>query len=256
MIKEAEHLKASFTRPSGKSRADLMYVHECDDAYFHYTSHVDKQTREKIKRGEFVELEKLLPKYKFKKRQNGETKLEIIGKDDGQSFLVPLSERPNNDTVSSFRQWDRAFRVYSGIYSKANPDRAEELHQYINSIETASETFAWDNVYAYDEVFRNLMEEFPRRPWGMICQQAWSLIPRDPAPKQNGGNSFKKSGFKRKDGDTEICYRFNKGRCSFGTSSRYYHRCSHRNKSGHAMNVCRKRDKDKKAKERSETASD
>ena len=122
---------------------------------------MDKTTKEKIKRGEFVELEKLLPKNKFKHKSQ-DTKLEIIGKEDGQSYLVPLSERPNNNTISSFRQWDKAFRVYSGIYTKANPERADELLQYVNSTETAAETFAWDNVCAYDEVFRNLMEEYPR----------------------------------------------------------------------------------------------
>ena len=187
LIRDAEHLKASVTRPSGKK--DLLYVHQCDDAFFHYTAHVDKVLKEKIKKGEFMELEKLLPKQKFEKR-SAETKLEIIDKDDGQSYIVPVSDRPNNNTISSFRRWDRAFRVYSSIYTRANPDGADELLQYVNSFETAAEPFAWDNVYAYDETFRNLMEEFPQRLWGIIYQQAWSLMLRNSAPNRASGTGY------------------------------------------------------------------
>ena len=66
---------------------------------------------------------------------------------DGQSYIVPLSERSNNSNViSSFRQQDKAFRVYSGIYCRANPSRSDELLQY--SIECAVESFSWESVYA------------------------------------------------------------------------------------------------------------
>ena len=51
--------------------------------------------------------------------------------------------------------------------------------QNANTIEMTSELFAWENVCAYDEGFRNLMEEFPERPWGLICQQEWGLMLTD-----------------------------------------------------------------------------
>ena len=79
---------------------------------------------------------------------------------------MPVSDKDNGSRViNSFRKWDKAFRIYSGIYTKANPGSANEMLQYANTIETAAETFTWENVYAYDEGFRSLMEEFPDRPW-------------------------------------------------------------------------------------------
>ena len=115
--------------------------------------------KDKIKKGKFVELEKLIPKPKFKKK-GLETKLEIVGKKNSQSYYLPLFERDNTGVINNFRTWERAFRAYVEIYTRAHPDRADELDellQYINSIETAAETFAWNNVFAYDEVFHKLM---------------------------------------------------------------------------------------------------
>ena len=120
------------------------------------------------------------------------------------------------------------------------------------------QSFSWDNVYTYDEVFSNLMEEYPNLPWGIIHQQAWSLMLRESAPNKpfNGNGPYRKplSQFKKKD-DKEVCYRFNKGRCSFGSSCRYDHKCSFCHKTGHPTNNCRKKEKEgKKSKEKLETS--
>ena len=36
----------------------------------------------------------------------------------------------------------------------------------------------------------------------------------------------------------EVCYRFNKEKCSFGQNCKYEHQCSHCSKTGHAATVC------------------
>ena len=73
-------------------------------------------------------------------------------------------------SINSFKKWEQAFHVYAGIYSKQHPHRAWELIEYISSIETAPETFTWDNIYCYDQIFCDLMEEFPNHnlPTGMV----------------------------------------------------------------------------------------
>ena len=64
LIIEAEKFKAAVNTPQGIS-ANVHYANgmvKDDDEFFHITCHVDTNTIARIERGEFVELEKLLPK--------------------------------------------------------------------------------------------------------------------------------------------------------------------------------------------------
>ena len=58
-----------------------------DDDFFHLTCHIDPNLIHKIEKGEFVELEKLLPKDKLSKSSE-ENRLEWVQRDGG-TFLVP-----------------------------------------------------------------------------------------------------------------------------------------------------------------------
>ena len=103
LILEVEKFKASLTPPKGKdnslfladnaeraaypgvsgSSGELME----DDDFFHITCHVDPTLRTKIEKGEYVELERLLVKDRFRKR-GGEDRLEFFHK-DGHTYLAP-----------------------------------------------------------------------------------------------------------------------------------------------------------------------
>ena len=76
-----------------------------DDDFFHLTCHIDPNLFHKIEKGEFVELEKLLPKDKLGGRDDN--RLEWVQKDGG-TFLVPAQR---DSKISSFRRWEQAFRV-------------------------------------------------------------------------------------------------------------------------------------------------
>ena len=70
-----------------------------DDDFFHLTCHIDPNLIHRIEKGEFVELEKLLPKDKLGK--NGEdNRLEWIQRDGG-TYLVPAQR---DSKISSFRR--------------------------------------------------------------------------------------------------------------------------------------------------------
>ena len=58
MIMDAERSKARMNRPSGND--DTLYQKE--DKFFHYSAHVDKSLKDKIKLGEYVDLAKLIVK--------------------------------------------------------------------------------------------------------------------------------------------------------------------------------------------------
>ena len=101
-----------------------------------------------------MDLVKLLPRNRYK--NDNKHKMELLSK-DGQSYYVPIKINDReNLSINSFKQWERAFRVYAGIYSKRHPHRAWELIEYINSTEQAAETFTWEYVYCYDRILVTL----------------------------------------------------------------------------------------------------
>ena len=75
-----------------------------DDDFFHLTCHIEPSLIHKIKKGEFIELEKLLPKDKLNNK-NEENKLEWVQRDGG-TFLVPVQR---DGKINSFKRWEQAF---------------------------------------------------------------------------------------------------------------------------------------------------
>ena len=147
MIRDAERLKATIVRPPGMAFQSNVTHSGCDDSFFQSVCHVDKQTREKIKRGESVDLVKLLPRNKY--LSEDQHKMGIFSK-DGATFFVPITSTDEEVlSINNFKKWE--------------PHRAWELLEYMNSIETAAETFSWKSIYCYERIFRDLMEEFSCR---------------------------------------------------------------------------------------------
>ena len=81
-----------------------------DDDFFHLTCHIEPSLIHKIEKGEFIELEKLLPKEKFNRGE--ENRLKWVQRDGG-TFLVPAQR---DSKIGSFRRWEQAFRAYATIY--------------------------------------------------------------------------------------------------------------------------------------------
>ena len=129
-----------------------------DDDFFHVTCHVDSGLKSKIQQGDFVDLDKLIPKEKgvggnpFQE----EGAMELVSR-DGHTFFMPA--RSSEAKITSLKCWDQAFRIYAAIYTEANPIRATEIWCYVYVIHKASQ---WDNVSFYDITFRRLMAE---KPW-------------------------------------------------------------------------------------------
>ena len=129
------------------------------------------------------------------------------------------------------------------MYSRAHPERASELFQYSHIISMIASQFHWDNVYMYDKDFRLHMARHPERSWAIILQQAWSLRLKDKLNNHNSNNGNYGQGRNGKGNNNknkEICRRFNRGRCSYGSTCRYEHKCNFCNKYGHPVIHCRK----------------
>ena len=221
-----------------------------DDDFFHIICHIDPQIIIKIKKGEFVELEKLLQKPEHLNYETNDRKSITIER-EGEKFAIPCKIRDNK--ITNVRKWEQAFRVYATIYSQANPHRAAEIWQYVDIINQAAYKFNWESVAKYDFIFRHLMEKKPHRSWARTYTQVWTMelcagTSRD--SKESGRNSdFRRNGGNKSTPESSqqswkdrCCWKFNKtGSCPYGKDCRFDHRCTFCGSYNHpSMNCDRK----------------
>ena len=255
LIDEADANKArkSTTNPGKPIDWDLdlnkqFHLVIVDEDFLLVAAHVDSTTYGKIITGEYVDFAKLLPRDRV--QQEDDHRLQMVFR-GGHAYWVPANDR-DLQSIHSFGRWEQAFRVYSDIYLRRHPDRSTELIQYNHVIYSASLSYVWDNIYAYDKDFRLHLGRHPDRSWGIILQQSWSMWLKDRLVKsdfrsrnndQTPGR-YAEASTNDKDekavGVNRICRRYNKGRCSFGPSCRYEHRCSYCFKFGHSIINCQK----------------
>ena len=208
-----------------------------DEDFLLVAAHVDEATKVKIRNFEYIDFGKLLPCDKILEEEDH--RLMWINK-GGQPWLVPAADAERLDkgeVITSFSKWDQAFKIYSDILMARFPDKTGELLQYNHIIQTASQTFVWDNIYRYDKDFRIHISNHPDRTWSTILQLSWSLRLKE---KIKGEINY----LQRKGGSTpkgEHYRRFQHGKCTFGLNCKYDHRCTICNKSGHGAHICRAR---------------
>ena len=198
-------------------------------------AHIDESLHNHILTFKYTDFRKLISKGRYA-REDDQQRMEIVNK-NGLSYLSPVSD--NSVNISGYPRWEQAFRVYSNIITSRYPTKSSELLQYNHTIHTASTSYAWENMYAYDREFRNHIARHPYRSWAIILQQAWTMLLKDRVVRTNhpfnksNGNRFKK----------EICKRFNKGKCHLGLSCKYEHWCEvpKCGKFGHGAHICHNR---------------
>ena len=243
-----------FVKPDGLAPIDseILFLRnfDQDDEFFHVTSQIDPSLHIKIERGEFIDLERLLPREKAGGGKSGSEELnrqlyQLITQGRNNYLEPPV---PKSGRVNSIRKWDQAFRVFAAIYTHANPERASEIWQYIYVIHTVAASNPLDNVYFYDINFRELMASKPWRSWGKTYTQGWNMAfnnnnltyASNNGNTQNSGSNRANGGYKTwKD---ECCWRFNKNQCKkSGNDCNYDHRCTYCAGWNHGFFNCRKR---------------
>ena len=252
-ILEAEKFKATLEHPQGMSVDSLANLERLrfwdnDDDFFHIICHIEQQLVEKIQRGEFIELAKLLQKPDHLRGDDEGGKLNLINK-DGEEYLIRTKN--SAEKVNSIRKWDQAFRTYAAIYCQKHPTRAVEMLQYADVINQAALKFNWESVSKYDYVFRQLMAKKPFRSWAKTYTQGWTLIlsGNDNASRQigqvrNGQNLTGRS--QKGDWRDNCCWNYNKRECRFGKNCRFEHRCTFCGAYGHPSQSCLKKNNAKR----------
>ena len=240
IVKNAERSRAKLYEVPGK---EVYSVAKIDKDYQVIDAHVEEAIQIKIQSFEYVDLSKLLQKHKIFGRDK-EQRMEFVTK-NGFTYLSPISER-DMVQINSYHKWEQAFRIYCNILTAKFPGKANELFQYSHTIQTASMAYHWENVYAYDKEFCQHIGRNPQRSWGVILQQAWTMLLKDRICNQSN-HLFQKGNFSGGKGnkkDQEPCRRFNRGKSTFELSCKFDHRCSvpKCGKFGHSAHICRLRD--------------
>ena len=96
------------------------------------------------------------------------------------------------------------------------------------------------------------MLKHPERSWGIILQQAWPMGLQDRVIRNGniGGSTMSSTPTgmeptplsKKK----KICWDYNSGKCTFGFSCKFDHRCGICGKLGHGLSIVKKLNKKKK----------
>ena len=217
-----------------------------DERYTLVGANVDGSMRKKIQDGEYIDFARLVPRDKVIMQQ--EDRLELVNLNGKPSFRS-INE---GEIINNFGKWEQAFRVFSTIYTDAHPHKAKELIQYNHIIYSTALTWIWSNVYAYDIAFRIHISENPGRNWGIMLEQAWSvrlieriphnisMVKNSPAVIDQGSSGGGRSGRK-------LCWKYNKGNCTYGLNCKFDHKCGICSKFGHGAHNCRKGRPDKQA---------
>ena len=247
MVREAEQARAQMYEIEGKPENNFLLhpnqaqnVALIDNDYQMIDVHIEESMKKKILSFEYVDLSKLIKN----KSCDDENRLEFVTR-NGLTYLTPVGDRDGGSNINSYIKWEQAFRVYCNVLTAKYPSKATELLQYNHIIYSASTAYVWENVYAYDKEFHHHIGWHSCRSWNVILQQAWTMILKDRI-RYDHSNAHR--GSKQGKRDREPGGRFNKGRCTFGLSCKFDHRCSVRKcgKFGHGAHQCRlKSDNDK-----------
>ena len=149
---------------------------EVDQDFLVVGNHVDKQIRNRIENGEFMDFSRLLPRDRLVVEEDN--RLEIVNR-NGRTYFIPAVDNDSIGAITNFSRWEQAFRVFSNIYTRRYPERASELIQYNHIIHTAALSYTWENVYLHDRDFRLHLSRFPNRSWAVILQQSWTMRLKD-----------------------------------------------------------------------------
>ncbi|XP_053169074.1 protein diaphanous homolog 1-like isoform X1 [Hemicordylus capensis] len=126
-------------------------------------------TKEKILKGEYIDIFSLLFRKPGVKHKEGES-----FKDHEATKRKPVEKTWNN--------WLSGFTIYMGVIVQAQPARGPALLKYMDMIHRAVSDFAGSSWIRYDESFCMRAALDPSLPWDTPLQELWLVIMSQPRP--------------------------------------------------------------------------
>lgn len=193
--------------------------------------------KEKIWKGEFVELDLLLTADDSDWNKTPMSFVQI-----GQTVcLKPASSR--SKLITNIDRWLSAFFVYMSIFLQKFPGRAIELIKYADLIRKLARRFQGLGWAYYDREFRLGQALEPSRSWAMYDSDLF--LEKMSMPSFNsrqvpfrGQNQFVQAASVPNSSARGVCYAFNRGNCS-RQGCRFWHRCSKCSSDAHNAKACR-----------------
>ena len=121
-------------------------------------AHLTSGMKERIWRGEYVEMFKLLHR-------------EIRAKEGSKEEEYELAKRPK--VPVTIENWTAAFLTYASVYCEKFPERSVALLKYMDVIRKAQITYGGYAWVHYDEEFRARLSEDADGQWGQLDQDLY-----------------------------------------------------------------------------------
>lgn len=216
--------------------------------------------KDKIIKGDFVEFGLLLDN--TPDNLNSHDNVSFGLNTEGQLII---NQPKNQRNIMSIHAWTSAFLVFTAIYLRAHPQRAQELLKYGNIVRTAAEKFQGWGWRTYDRQFRLRQKSHPENPWHVIDGELWTLYVAVPSAfssiavgavsQNNFRGSSKKSQSRSTRGSypggaqrggsqatqrssTKFCFNYNnRGSCP-RQNCQYSHSCRLCKQEGHGAKTC------------------
>lgn len=169
--------------------------------------HVSASNKEKICKGEYIDLALLLQNNYIQQKPN-----QTISLISGELVI----QQKQQQKITNIEQWTDAFIVYTSIFCHTHPSNFQQMLKYLNNIRTAAKrcgnNLGWKN---YDETFRLKKAQDPSYDWGTIDTELWLMF-----VNQTGATSLSTSStFMHK------CYAYNYNGYCTRPQCTYSHSC-------------------------------
>jgi hypothetical protein len=133
--------------------------------------HVPLALKEKIWRGEFIELGLLL---------EGSGAINWDNSSFGEQGMLSLSAKglicyapKQSRKIESLEQWTDAFTVFMAIFCTRHPGKSQELLKYMSVVRNAARQFSTAGAINYDEEFRKRQSYLVNRSWMILDGELW-----------------------------------------------------------------------------------
>lgn len=182
-------------------------------------AHLKQEVREKLWKGEYVEIFSLLPLEKFNLDR---VKPDDSKKEDEEKRRYRLIPR-------TFTNWLQAFAIMASVIGEKQPEHCSALFCYQDAIGEAYRVYGGSAWLRYDEQFRQRRAVRPELRWDHKDISLWMrLMTTARAPNQffqggAGGPFAQGHSAGNKKG---VCWQYNSGSCKFGGTCKYKHECS------------------------------
>lgn len=162
--------------------------------------------KEKIWKGDFIDLLSLLPNSKNFANKNDKRS------DDG-------AENRRRPVTRSFYNWLWAFCIFSAVMGVKHPEKYSGLLQHLEHMLEAYKNFGGFGWFNYDESFCQKNAIYPNLKWGMkdaglqlnLIYPQKLVFSKQPTTNPNIASVYKKG----------VCYAYNETQCKWSTSWRY-----------------------------------